>query len=89
MNLAADNLDQAISAPLEVIEDIAAEVTGGLLPFGFSKANQVVLERGEAGLILSHIGKLRTDTLLEQNDRSHQGQHNFQLSNRIHIGSIL
>lgn len=65
MNLAADNLDQAISAPLEVIEDIAAEVTGGLLPFGFSKANQVVLERGEAGLILSHIGKLRTDTLLE------------------------
>lgn len=65
MNLVADNLDQAISAPLEVIEDIAAEVTGGLLPFGFSKANQVVLERGEAGLILSHMGKLRTDTLLE------------------------
>ena len=65
MNLAADNLDQAVSSPLEVIEDIAAEVTGGLLPFGFSKANQVVLERGEAGLILSHIGKLRTDTLLE------------------------
>lgn len=65
MNLVADNLDQAISAPLEVIEDIAAEVTGGLLPFGFSKANQVVLERDEAGLILSHMGKLRTDTLLE------------------------
>lgn len=65
MNLAADNLDQAVSSPLEVIEDIAAEVTGGLLPFGFSKANQVVLERGEAGLILSHMGKLRTDTLLE------------------------
>jgi len=65
VNLAADNLDQAVSSPLEVIEDIAAEVTGGLLPFGFSKANQVVLERGEAGLILSHMGKLRTDTLLE------------------------
>ena len=69
MNSAADNMDQVDALPLEAADQMlsegAPEVAGGLLPFGFSKANQVVLERNDSGLVLSHVGKLQTDTLLE------------------------
>ena len=65
MNSATDNLDQVVPDTLEVPEDLSSETVGGLLPFGFSKANQVVLERGESGLVLSYVGRLQTDTLLE------------------------
>ncbi|HBQ02742.1 MAG TPA: type II secretion system protein GspE, partial [Halieaceae bacterium] len=37
----------------------------GSLPFSFSKAKQVVLVEGDAGLVLSYVGRLDTDTLLE------------------------
>ena len=69
MNSAADSMDQVEALPLEAADQMlsegAPEATGGLLPFGFSKANQVVLERSDSGLVLSHVGKLQTDTLLE------------------------
>ena len=65
MNSATDNLDQVVPDTLEVPEDLSSETARGLLPFGFSKANQVVLERGESGLVLSYVGPLQTDTLLE------------------------
>ncbi len=65
MNSATDNLEQVVPDALEVPEDLSSETVGGLLPFGFSKANQVVLERGESGLVLSYVGRLETDTLLE------------------------
>ena len=65
MNTAADSIEQAVSTPLDVFDEPIIEAAGGLLPFGFSKANQVVLERTDDGLLLSHVGALRTDTLLE------------------------
>ena len=62
-------MDQVDALPLEAADEVLSEgapdVVGGLLPFGFSKANQVVLERSDSGLVLSHVGKLQTDTLLE------------------------
>ena len=65
MNTVADSFDSAVPPMLEVADKSVPEVVGGLLPFGFSKTNQVVLERGESGLVLSYVGKLHTDTLLE------------------------
>ncbi len=65
MNTVADSLDSAVPPMLEVADESVPEIVGGLLPFGFSKTNQVVLERGESGLVLSYVGKLHTDTLLE------------------------
>ena len=61
MNSAADSMDPVDTLPLvaadEMLSEGASELAGGLLPFGFSKANQVVLERGDSGLVLSHVGK--------------------------------
>ena len=65
MNTIADSLDSAASPVLEVADGSVPEMAGGLLPFGFSKTNQVVLECGDRGLVLSYVGKLHTDTLLE------------------------
>ena len=54
MNSAADNMDQVDALPLEAADEVLSEgapdLAGGLLPFGFSKANQVVLERSDSGL---------------------------------------
>jgi general secretion pathway protein E len=65
VNTATDNLDDVTAMPLETAVELSSESVRGLLPFGFSKAHQVVLERGEDGLVLSHVGRLQTDTLLE------------------------
>ena len=65
MNTIADSLDSVASPVLEAADGSVPEMAGGLLPFGFSKTNQVVLERGDRGLVLSYVGKLHTDTLLE------------------------
>jgi general secretion pathway protein E len=47
------------------VEAEATDVRGGLLPFSFSKTKQVVLESTGSGFLLSHVGALDTDTLLE------------------------
>lgn len=65
MNTPADNIDQVDPSALTIAEELVPDLAGGLLPFGFSKANQVVMERGENGLVLSYTGKLQIDTLLE------------------------
>jgi len=65
VNTATDNLDDVTAMPLETAVELSSESVRGLLPFGFSKAHQVVLERGDDGLVLSHVGRLQTDTLLE------------------------
>lgn len=65
MNTATDQIDEALALPVDAIEEDSFESTRGILPFTFSKANQVVLARGEEGLVLSHVGRLNTDTLLE------------------------
>jgi general secretion pathway protein E len=62
---ATDNLDDVAAMPHEAAVELSSESVRGLLPFGFSKAHQVVLERGDDGLVLSHVGRLQTDTLLE------------------------
>ncbi|MGB0142962.1 MAG: type II secretion system protein GspE, partial [Luminiphilus sp.] len=65
MNTAADNLDVTDALETAASEDSTADTRGGLLPFGFSQAKQVVLESSEDGLTLSYVGQLDTETLLE------------------------
>ena len=57
----------SIDAPLSVEGEVPliADPRSGLLPFGFSKAHQVVLEDADNGLVLSHVGPIDTNTLLE------------------------
>ena len=65
MNTAADNLEVTDALETPALEETTAEARSGLLPFGFSQAKQVVLESNENGLILSYVGRLDTETLLE------------------------
>ena len=65
MNTVIDNLAVVDTLTADVAVDDAAVMRSGSLPFSFSKAKQVVLVEGDAGLVLSYVGRLDTDTLLE------------------------
>ena len=62
MNTVIDNLAVVDTLTADVAVDDAAVMRSGSLPFSFSKAKQVVLVEGDAGLVLSYVGRLDTDT---------------------------
>ena len=65
MSIISETMSIDASLSVEGEGPLIADPRSGLLPFGFSKAHQVVLEDAENGLVLRHVGPIDTNTLLE------------------------